>query len=34
VPAQAEVDAVLTWMKAKGYLKSDVTYDQIVSPIK
>ncbi len=30
LPTQADVDAVLEWMKAKGYLKSDVTYDQIV----
>jgi NitT/TauT family transport system substrate-binding protein len=29
VPTQADVDAVLTWMKDKGYLKADVTYDQI-----
>ena len=25
----ADVDAVLSWMKSKGYLKTDVTYDQI-----
>ncbi len=30
VPTQSDVDAVLTWMKDKGYLKADVTYDQIV----
>jgi len=29
-PSQSDVDAVLTWMKDKGYLKADVTYDQIV----
>jgi NitT/TauT family transport system substrate-binding protein len=29
-PTQADVQAVLDWMKAKGYLKADVTYDQIV----
>jgi NitT/TauT family transport system substrate-binding protein len=29
-PSQADVQAVLDWMKAKGYLKADVTYDQIV----
>lgn len=29
-PSQADVDAVLAWMKTKGYLKADVTYDQIV----
>jgi NitT/TauT family transport system substrate-binding protein len=29
LPAQADVDAVLAWMKAKGYLKGDVTYDQL-----
>jgi NitT/TauT family transport system substrate-binding protein len=30
-PAQAEVDAVLAWMKTKGYLKGDVTYADLVS---
>jgi NitT/TauT family transport system substrate-binding protein len=29
LPAKAEVDAVLSWMKDKGYLKSEVTYDQL-----
>lgn len=29
-PSQADVEAVFTWMKAKGYLKTDVAYDQIV----
>lgn len=29
-PSQADVDAILAWMKAKGYLKADVTYDKIV----
>lgn len=29
-PAQAEVDAVLSWMKAKGYLQGDVTYGDLV----
>jgi NitT/TauT family transport system substrate-binding protein len=29
-PSQADVDAVLSWMKDKGYLKADVTYNQIV----
>jgi NitT/TauT family transport system substrate-binding protein len=31
VPAQADVDAVLTWMKDKGYLKAPVTYDDLVA---
>jgi NitT/TauT family transport system substrate-binding protein len=30
LPAKADVDAVLNWMKAKGYLKADVTYEQLV----
>lgn len=30
VPSRTDVDAVLAWMNAKGYLKSAVTYDQIV----
>lgn len=30
LPTQAEVDAVLAWMKQKGYLKADVTYDNLV----
>jgi len=29
LPAKADVDAVLAWMKSKGYLKSDVTYEQL-----
>jgi NitT/TauT family transport system substrate-binding protein len=29
LPSQADVDAVLSWMKAKGYLKADVTYAQL-----
>ena len=29
LPSQADVDAVLNWMKAKGYLKADVTYAQL-----
>jgi NitT/TauT family transport system substrate-binding protein len=29
LPAKADVDAVLAWMKAKDYLKSDVTYEQL-----
>jgi len=31
LPAKAEVDAILSWMKDKGYLKGDVTYDDLVS---
>ena len=31
VPGQTEVDAVLAWMVAKGYLKGDVTYEDIVA---
>ena len=30
VPKQADVDAVLSWMKTKGYLKGDVTYADLV----
>ena len=30
VPTKAQVDAVLTWMKGKGYLKGDVTFDDLV----
>lgn len=30
LPAKAEVDAILAWMKAKSYLKGDVTYEQLV----
>ena len=29
LPSQADVEAVLSWMKAKGYLKADVTYQQL-----
>ena len=29
--ARREVDAVLDWMKGKGYLKSDVTYEDLVA---
>lgn len=29
LPAETDVDAVLAWMKAKGYLKADVTYAQL-----
>jgi len=31
-PAQPEVEAVLAWMKAKGYLKTTITYDELISP--
>jgi NitT/TauT family transport system substrate-binding protein len=31
LPTQAQVEAVLTWMKDKGYLKGDVTYQDLVS---
>jgi NitT/TauT family transport system substrate-binding protein len=31
VPSQADVDAVLSWMKTKGYLKGDVSYADLVS---
>jgi NitT/TauT family transport system substrate-binding protein len=31
VPAKAQVEAVLAWMKDKGYLKGDVTYESLVS---
>lgn len=30
VPTQDDVDAVLLWMKTKGYLKGDVTYPDLV----
>ena len=30
VPTQAQVEAVLTWMKEKGYLKGNVTYQDLV----
>lgn len=29
LPGKTEVDAVLAWMKAKGYLKADVTYEDL-----
>jgi NitT/TauT family transport system substrate-binding protein len=29
LPSEADVDAVLSWMKAKGYLKVDVSYAQL-----
>lgn len=29
LPEQAEVDAVLAWMKDKGYLKAEVTYEDL-----
>lgn len=31
VPTKEQVDAVLVWMKAKGYLKGDVSYDKLVT---
>jgi NitT/TauT family transport system substrate-binding protein len=31
LPTKAQVDAVLTWMKDKGYLKGNVTYADLVS---
>jgi len=31
VPTQDDVDAVLLWMKTKGYLKGDVTYPDLVA---
>ena len=34
LPGQADVDAVLAWMKAKGYLKADVTYAQLTGQAK
>jgi len=30
VPAKPDVDAVLAWMKDKGYLKTDVTYEDLL----
>ena len=30
LPTQAQVEAVLAWMKDKGYLKGDVTYEDLV----
>lgn len=32
-PTQAEVDAVLAWMRGKGLLKKDVTYTDLVQPL-
>jgi NitT/TauT family transport system substrate-binding protein len=34
LPAKADVDAVLAWMKAKGYLKGEVTYEQLTGAAK
>ncbi|HET6352501.1 MAG TPA: ABC transporter substrate-binding protein [Coriobacteriia bacterium] len=36
VPAQADVDAVLAWMEGKGYLKKDVTFENLtlITPAK
>lgn len=36
LPSKADVDAVLTWMRDKGYLKGDVTYNDltVVAPKK
>ena len=31
LPTEAQVEAVLTWMKDKGYLKGDVTYQDLVA---
>jgi NitT/TauT family transport system substrate-binding protein len=31
LPSKADVGAVLAWMKAKGYLKNDVTYEQLTA---
>jgi len=31
VPSQGDVDAVLSWMRGKGYLKGGVTYDDLVA---
>ncbi len=31
LPTEAQVAAVLTWMKDKGYLKGDVTYQDLVA---
>ncbi|MBI5232288.1 MAG: ABC transporter substrate-binding protein [Coriobacteriales bacterium] len=30
-PTEAQVDAVLAWMKAKGYSKGNLTYDELVA---
>lgn len=29
LPSKADIDAVLTWMKDKGYLKTDVSYEDL-----
>ena len=36
LPSKTDVDAVLAWMQDKGYLKSEVTYNDltVVSPKK
>jgi NitT/TauT family transport system substrate-binding protein len=34
LPAKSDVDAVLAWMRAKGYLKTDVTYAQLTGQAK
>jgi len=34
LPSKADVDPVLAWMKAKGYLKANVTYEQLVGKAK
>ena len=34
LPSQSDVEAVLAWMKAKGYLKADVTYGQLTGQAK
>jgi NitT/TauT family transport system substrate-binding protein len=31
LPTEAQVDAILAWMKAKGYLKGDVTFKDLVA---
>ena len=31
LPSKDDVDAVLAWMKDKGYLKTDVTYEQLTA---
>ena len=34
LPTKADVDAVLAWMSAKGYLKTAVTYEQLTGQAK
>ena len=34
LPTKDEVTAVLDWMRAKGYLKADVTYEQLTGGLK